>query len=145
VSYVVTWGRGHHRPVTTAAELDAALDEATRPGVPQVVGIYPPEHFNRDASPWDEPLPPALQIGVGHPDLAFVVWLAPDGGIGIEPDATPWPNGARDIAFDYAGDPIFVGPDRARVSPPAARAAAREFVTTGHRPTCLDWADAPQS
>jgi hypothetical protein len=145
MSYVVTWGRGGRRSVSTVAELDAALDEATDPGVPRVVGIYPPEHFDGAASPWDEPLPPALQIGVGHPDRAFVLWLAPDGGVGVDPDVEPWPDGAADIAFDYGGDPIFVGADRGRVGPASARAAAREFVASGNRPTCVGWVDPPQA
>ncbi|GAA0909302.1 Imm1 family immunity protein [Virgisporangium aurantiacum] len=144
MSYVVTWGRGERRTVSTIGELDAALDEATNPGMPRVVGIYPPEHLNSDASPWDEPLPPALQIGVGHPGRAFVLWLAPDGGIGVDGDAEPWPDGAADIAFDYGGDPVFVGADRGRVRPATARAAAREFVVTGQRPTCVDWAEPVQ-
>jgi hypothetical protein len=141
VSYVVTWGRGNRRPVSTVPELDAALDEAALPGIPRVVGIYPPEHLDRDASPWDGPLPAALQIGVGHPDRAFARWLAPDGGIGVEAGTPPWPDSAPDIAFDYAGDAVFAGPDRARVRPPAAREAAREFVRTGGRPTCLQWVE----
>lgn len=145
MTYVVTWGRGERRTVSTVAELDAALDEATEPGVPRVVGIYPPEHLNDDASPWDEPLPSALQIGVGHPDRAFVLWLGPDGGIGVEATAEPWPDGTADIAFDYGGDAVFVGADRGRVSPAIAQAAAREFVTTGRRPSGLDWAEPAQS
>lgn len=141
MSYVVTWGRGNRRPASTIAELDTALDEAAASGVPRMVGIYPPEHLAGDASPWDEPLPAALQVGVGHPDRSFVLWLGPEGGIGVEADALPWPVGAADIAFDYGGDAVFAGPGRARVTPATARQAAREFVSTGQRPTCLQWAD----
>ncbi|MFY1673863.1 Imm1 family immunity protein [Plantactinospora sp. WMMB334] len=140
MSYVVTWGWGNRRPGFSATELDAALDEAAASGVPRVVGIYPPEHLAGDASPWDEPQPPALQIGVGHPDRSFVLWLGPEGGIGVEADAPSWPSGAPDIAFDYGGDAVFAGPTRARVTPATARQAAREFVRTGQRPTCVQWA-----
>ncbi|WP_018253010.1 Imm1 family immunity protein [Salinispora mooreana] len=139
MSYVVTWGRGNRRPGSTIAEVDTALNDAAASGVPQVVGIYPPQHLAGDASPWDAPLPPALQIGVGHPDRSFVLWLGPEGGIGVEAGAPPWPDGTPDIAFDYGGDAVFAGPDRARVTPDTARQAAREFVRTGQRPTCVQW------
>jgi len=142
VSYVVTWGRGNRRPGSTVAELDAALDEAAEAGIPRVVGIYPPEHLDGDASPWDTALPPALQIGVGHPDRSFVLWLGPEGGIGVEAGVAPWPDGAPDIGFDYGGDAVFAGPYRARVTPAVAREAAREFVRTGRRPTFVEWASS---
>ena len=32
---------------------------------------------------------------------------------------------------------------RLRVTPDQARQAAREFVATGHRPTCVQWDSAP--
>ncbi len=137
----MTWGRGNRRDVNSVAELDRALDEATDVGWPQVVGVYPPEQLDTDASPWDHPRPPALQIGLGRPDRSFVLWLGPEAAIGSEPGAPPWPDRAAPIAFDYGGDPIFCGPDRARVTPPAARAAARLYATTGQRPTNLHWTD----
>jgi len=140
LTYIVAWGRGNRRPSSTVAELDAALDEAAASNVPQVVGIYPPEYLAGDASPWDGPLPPALQIGVGHPDRSFVLWLGPEGGVEVEAGAPPWPSGAPDIAFGYGGDAVFAGPARARVTPATARQAAREFVRTGQRPTCVQWA-----
>ncbi len=134
MTLIVTWGGGQRRPVATVAELDAALDEATDTDRPQVVGIYPPEHFNTDASPWEEELPPALQIGVGHPQRSFVLWLGPDGGVGVDPEAKPWPEGSPGIEFDYAGSPIFCGPDRAAVTPQTAREAARQFLRTCEHP-----------
>ncbi len=45
MSYVVTWGRGNRRPGSTVAEVDTALNDAAASGVPQVVGIYPPQHL----------------------------------------------------------------------------------------------------
>jgi hypothetical protein len=137
--YVVAWGRGNLRPGSTIAELDAALDEVGASGVPRVVGIYPPEHLDNEDSSREEELPPALQIGFGHPERSFVLWLGPEGGIGIEAGVSPWPDGAPDIAFDSAGDVILVGPDRTRVTPAVAREAAREFIRTRRRPTCLEW------
>jgi hypothetical protein len=35
--------------------------------------------------------------------------------------------------------PVTVPPERARVTPATAIRAAREYVETGQRPTCLDW------
>jgi len=135
----VTWGRGNQREIGSVAELDHALDEVAADGSPRVVGIYPPEHLIPGSSPWDGPQPPALQIGLGHPDRSFVLWLGPDTAVGSQPEAPSWPDGAAPIAFDYAGDPIFCGPDRARVTPQAARTAARLFISTGQRPTNLHW------
>jgi hypothetical protein len=112
----------------------AATEPTERHGPDAWSGV---RHQNRRAADGS-----ALQIGVGHPHRAFALWLAPDGGIGVDPGAEPWPDGAEDIAFDYGGDAVFVGADRGRVRPGAARAAAREFVTTGRRPTCLTWVEA---
>ena len=140
MSYVITWGGGNRRPVSTTSDLEAALHQVAKPTIPTAVGIYPPEYLDTDASPWDTALPPALQFGLGHPDRSFVRWLGPEGGIGVDADAPPWPDGAPDIAFDYDGDAILAGADRARVTPTAARKAAGEFIRTGQRPTCLEWA-----
>ena len=41
------------------------------------------------------------------------------------------------------GEPITVAPDLARVSIPAVRRAVAEYVTTGQRPTFLDWSPEP--
>lgn len=139
MTYTVQWGRGGSRNLTTADELDTLLDEITSSGRPQAVTIYPPGyHDDPDASPWDAPAIEALEIGIGHADRAYVRWLA-TGAVGSEPGVPPWPEGASDIAFDYGGDPIFCGPERARTTPQAARAAAREYVRTGRRPTGLTW------
>lgn len=134
MAYVVAWGRGNRRQVSTAAELDAALDKAAEADTPRVVGIYPPEHFNEDTSAWDEELPPSLEIGVGHPDRSFALWLGPEGGIGVEAAIAPWPDGAPDIAFDYGGDPVFCGPDRTQVTPAAARTGQHTNILKGPKP-----------
>jgi hypothetical protein len=79
---------------------------------------------------------------LGHPERAFLLFIGEGGGLGYRQDMPAWPAGAADIAFDYGGDPVFCGEDRARVSPQTARHAAREFVTTGRRPTSVQWVDA---
>ena len=139
MTYTARWGRGNTRSLATADDLDALFDEITSSGRPQTVTIYPPGYQDDpDASPWDAPPPQALEVGIGHHERAYVRWLA-DGSIGEQPDAPPWPEGVDDIAFDYGGDPVFCGPDRARVSPEAARDAAREYLQTGQRPNRLSW------
>ena len=140
MTHIVTWGRDHRRTVSNVHELDAVLDEIASTGTPTSVGIYPPDELDKDASPWDDPPTSALEIGVGHRDRSFAIWLGPDAAIATAPAAGPWPGGAQDIAFDYGGDPVFAGPDRARITPSAARDAARQYVRTGTRPTSVEWA-----
>jgi hypothetical protein len=140
VTHVVTWGCGNHKTISSAAELDTVLDEIDAAGLPQLVGIYPPEYTTADFDPWsDAARPPALQLGVGHPDRSFLLFIGDGGGEAIEAGMPPWPDDAADIAFDYGGEPVFCGADRARVRPQTARQAAREFVATGQRPTCVTW------
>ena len=139
MTHIVTWGRDRRRTVSTVDELDATLDEIAATGTPVSVGIYPPDELDKNTSPWDDPPSSALEIGLGHPDRSFVIWLGLDAATATAPTAGPWPDGAPDITFDYGGDAVFTGPDRARVTPAAAREAAREYVQTGQRPTCVEW------
>jgi hypothetical protein len=139
VTYVVTWSRDKRQPVASVAQLDAVLDEIASRSGRYSVGIYRPEDLDNPVPPWEEPPHGALELGVGDPDRSFVVFVGAGGGVGTDPGMPPWPDGAPDIAFDYGGDPVFCGPDRARVRPETARQAAREFVATGQRPTCLAW------
>ncbi|MEV6596110.1 Imm1 family immunity protein [Actinoplanes sp. NPDC051346] len=46
------------------------------------------------------------------------------------------------IEFDYGHVPTEETPETLRVSQKVAREAAREFVRTGQRPTCLSWGSA---
>ncbi|MBT8228366.1 MAG: hypothetical protein HKP61_18215 [Dactylosporangium sp.] len=81
---------------------------------------------------------PGLEVGVGHPDRAFVHFTTADGlgsGHGAEPGAEPWPN---TLAWDYSGQRTDYDPVKTRVTPAAARQAARQYVTTGQRPTCVE-------
>jgi hypothetical protein len=38
---------------------------------------HPPDELHKNSSPWDNPPGSALEIELGHPDRAFVVWVAP--------------------------------------------------------------------
>jgi hypothetical protein len=144
VTYIVTWGRSQRRTVATTDDLDAVLDEITATGVPTSVGIYPPDELDKAASPWDDPPKSAIEVGIGHPDRSFIIWLGPDGGIATDPTAPPWPTTTADIAFDYGGDLVFCGPDRAAVTPETARTVAREYVRTGTRPRAVIWTSGPE-
>jgi len=110
----------------TVAELDQVLDRISRDAeadkAPVVVDIFP-----TDGSA-------GLQIGVGHPQRSFVFHVSY--GFGTDPTVAPWP---QTIEFDYAGEPTDYQPEETRVAPGAARAAAREYITTRQRPTCLEW------
>lgn len=141
MSFRVAWGRTGERGVVGVEDLDRVLDEIGAAGRPQVVSIYPPGYVEEsESSPWDEPPRDVLEIGIGHPDRGFVVWLGEQGGLGAEREVPPWPAASHDIAFDYGGDPVFCGPERASVTPGKARQAAREFIASGgRRPTCVDW------
>ena len=41
------------------------------------------------------------------------------------------------------GEPATVAPELARVSIPAVHRAVAEYITTGQRPTFLDWSPEP--
>jgi phage portal protein BeeE len=43
------------------------------------------------------------------------------------------------VWFNAYGVPSDYEADRLRLTPAQAREAVREFVRTGHRPTCVQW------
>lgn len=131
---------GHTRTVATTAEVNAALDEVTAQAsgaLPLAVTVLPTgsEHL----SPYDEGFPDCLEVGLGHVDRAFVRWIGDGGGYGYQPALEPGPVGIR---FDYGGQPVHPEPHELRVTPPLARQAVEQFITTGKRPTCLQWQPA---
>ncbi|SCL58365.1 Immunity protein Imm1 [Micromonospora yangpuensis] len=131
---------GHTRTVATTADLAATLEEITiqtSTGLPMAVTVLPAGHEH--LTPYDDDFPDCLEVGLGHPERAFVRWMGHDGGYGYQPDLPPGPAGLR---FDYGGQPIHPEPHELRVSPPAARHAVEEFITTGQRPTHLLWQPA---
>ncbi|WP_412739439.1 Imm1 family immunity protein [Krasilnikovia sp. MM14-A1259] len=83
-----------------------------------------------------EPL--GVVLGVGHPERSFVHFTSETGMVfGYEVDVGV--SGPR-IAFEeVAGSVVYHPPALTRVRPAIARQAAREFVTTGWRPTGLQW------
>jgi hypothetical protein len=114
-------------------ELDALLDRATAErgdnGLPHEVWV-----FNWGTN--DEFL--GIRLGVGHPERSFVHFI--DGSVtefGYEPNL----GYGRRLVFNQVRDssPLSHPPGLTRVTPTIARHAAREYVTTGRRPTCLHW------
>jgi hypothetical protein len=120
--------------LSTADELDALLDRSAAEcgdnDLPHEVEVFNQgekgEFFG-------------IQLGIGHPERSFVHFLSDSItvfgyqlGVGY---------GRHPIAFDRVtgSSPIYYPPSVTRVTPAVARQAAREYVTTGHRPFCLRW------
>ena len=122
--------RGSEVDVSTVAELDAVLDRvaahAAAKGVPFAVQV------DREDSAG------SVMIGVGHPQRSFIDWLMDEGhrSFGSEPDM---PAAAASVVFDVYGEWHEHPPEQSRVSPAVALEAAREYVRTGERPTCINW------
>jgi len=136
VRYAIKWARQPHTLVKDVAELDTVLDQVTETaaatGHPHVVSIYPADH--------DGDWPSTLQLGVGHPERAAAHWIsATEAGTGYEPHVPPW---SAPIGFDLGGVATELPAEDTRLTPQVAREAAREYVRTGHRPTCVHWRSA---
>ena len=88
------------------------------------------------------PFPVGVEITVADPRRASLLYSGPGGmGWGFD-DAIPLEPGDP-ILVNSGGEPTEYDAERWRVTPDQARQAVREFVTTGHRPTCLTWDCAP--
>jgi Immunity protein Imm1 len=131
-TYHVGWGRGvGAAQVSIAAELDVVLDGVVvgPDGLPYSVSIVAPDGSD---------FPPMLEICVGHPERALLYHIGDDGSSawGYQPDLPPGPA----FLFDYGGVATEAWPERTRVTPSAARSAARRFITSGGgRPDGLSW------
>ncbi len=124
--YTLHWGRDNARRISSVADLDGLLSFLStvrgHDGAPHGVDLVPAGAAGG-----------GLQLGVGHPHRAFVVWL--DGGCyGIDDGLEPWP---EPIGFDCGADVVDFKPAWTRVAPRMAVQAAREYVLTGAMPTCL--------
>jgi hypothetical protein len=75
-----------------------------------------------------------LQLGIGHPERAFVLALDDAGGFAVQSQVTPW---AEPIAFDCGNEVIDFKPAWTRVMPDDVVRAAHDYVRTGARPTWL--------
>jgi hypothetical protein len=139
VSYTVSWDgpsarqpdRGNEVQVSTVDELDRALyqvaEQAAAEKLPYAVQVYRPDATG------------SVMIGIGHPERSFIDWLMPKGHreYGYLADIDAW---GEPIGFDVYGEWHEHEPEQARITPATAREAAREYVRTGQRPTCVEWA-----
>jgi hypothetical protein len=146
MSLVVSWdGPGFHHPdrgnvvtVTTLAALEAAFErvaaQAAADGIPYGVQV------------WDDQLPAAVMLGIGHPERAFLDWLDRSEPYGrasryaVQRDVPP---AQGVIGFDIYSHWSERGPERTQVTPAAALEAAREYARTLARPTNVDWVGGP--
>jgi hypothetical protein len=126
VRYTLHWGRDNARRITTVADLDGLLSFLAtlrgQEGAPHCVDLLPAGATGG-----------GLQIGVGHHKRSFVIWLD-DAAYGIDEDLEAWP---EPIAFDCGREVVDFKPAWTRVTPRVAVQAAREYMLTGTRPTCL--------
>ncbi|GII23004.1 Imm1 family immunity protein [Planosporangium mesophilum] len=130
--YTLHWGRDNARRIATVAELDGLLSFLTtvrgRDGAPHGVDLLPAGATEG-----------GLQLGLGHPQRAFAIWLdgaagAGRGSYGIDDDLEAWP---EPIGFDCGIEVVDFKPAWTRVTPEQAIRAATEYMVTGAKPTCL--------
>jgi hypothetical protein len=137
-SFDVTWGSNEGAAtVTTVTELDEVLDSIpAAPGqLPYSVAIIIPDPV--------QPYPVTLEIGIGDPQRSFAFYVGgrDDAAWAYEPAL---PAGAG-MLINYAGQATDLAPHQVRVTPAAARQAARLFVSSGgQRPTNLEWDDSDE-
>ena len=134
-TYDVQWGGNKRAAVTTVDELDQVIAEIEQ----QRGAGDTPFHVSigvedKDADPFEQG---GLDVGIGHPDRAFAFWAGEGpGGYGQETGVPPTP---EIIAFDLAGEWTQYYAEETQINAETAKVAAREYIATGRRPTCLEW------
>lgn len=133
-TYIIGWGEDDQDPsgqhtlrVTTVDEVDAALDRIAARGRTYLVDVY------RDIPAQSSPAY-GFQIVWGHPERAAMTWLGEHPGRAVDPSLPPWP---EPIGYDHGE----AQPARTRVTPAQVRAALREYLRTGQRPTTITWTE----
>jgi hypothetical protein len=137
MEFVIEWDNAQQSErISSPDDLDSILDRIAEQrgvdGLPFIVDLYQP-------GVGDGFITYGLQFGVGHPERTRLEWSGPPlAAAGIEPGIPSWDG--PEIAFDYGHVPTEEDPNWLRVTPGTARRAAREYVETGLRPDCVDWA-----
>ena len=125
--YMVHWGLDNAERISSSAQLERLLtflrSVRGRDGAPYSIDLIPAGAGNG-----------GLQLGIGHPDRAFVLALDDAGGFGLQDEMEPWP---EPITFDCGPVVLDFKPAWTRIKPSTAIRAAHEYVGTGARPTCL--------
>jgi hypothetical protein len=146
MTIVVSWDgpgvrqpdRGNEVVVTTVAELDAVFA--------RVEAQAAEEELPYGIQVWNQDLPAAVMLGLGHPERTFLDWLdrsEPHGVANRYAVQSELPPIEESVGFDIFGHRSERGPKRTRVTPAAAKDAAREYLRTAARPTNVEWSDEP--
>lgn len=123
------WWGTRSREVADAGTAESVIGEATDrllTGGPRGVAI----RFGK-GEPEQAPLRIYIDTSAGR---AAVSW---QGSAGVESGVDP--DEPLVVEEHPKRPPVTIPPERARVTPAAAIRAAREYVETGRRPTCLSW------
>lgn len=115
--------------LTSVEELDAMMDRLADTGRATWLELAIPGATNH---PYDSTV---LLVGLGHEFGSLTFTEAGNEGRRYDSAGRDVPEGTR---YDYLGEPTSVPADSA-VDLDLARAAAREFLTTGRRPTSVQW------
>ncbi|GAA5190621.1 hypothetical protein GCM10023322_46210 [Rugosimonospora acidiphila] len=133
-AYTLAWGHDERDPsgqhtvaVRTIAELDDALDRLAADGAVRLIDVYEGRWAEGEPEP-----PYGFQLVWGHPERAALTWLGGDSAIAVDPSLPHWPEVIRD-------DQDESSPRYTRIAPRQARAAVRQYVQTGRRPTNVLW------
>ncbi|MDG4761425.1 Imm1 family immunity protein [Micromonospora sp. WMMD710] len=131
----VTWtyDRGdqrdnHEVELTDPDALEALLRKIQQAGESVVLTIF------SDTTDDLGDLPPGIQIGLGHPNHAFAVYIADDGGYLSDPTAETPPAG---LHFDFGGVPTEYPAEHLQLRPETAMKLAVTFLKTGGKPPHL--------
>jgi hypothetical protein len=129
MTYVMTDANRSTVTIADAEEAAAAFDN-------RVYTLMP--HGGAGQSIWfaHEDEDDELRVDIDfQADRAALTWLADDSyGVELEP-------GEPITVMWYVDDPVVVIPaEFVRVSAGTARRAVVEYITTGERPTCVQWA-----
>jgi hypothetical protein len=135
VTYKIAYDISYEK-VADADQAEAVLDRLATmygPSGHRCVAYIAPDSSD---DPW---LEAAMRVGVDLDlDRGFVSWLGDPVEYGYQTEVDPLDRG---LTFDDDPDEpsLEMPPARTRVTATMARRAVREYLTTGHRPTCLPW------
>ncbi|MGY0234967.1 Imm1 family immunity protein [Longispora urticae] len=137
MSFSFLWGlqpenpeRQHTSEVANVGDIASIIEGIQSP---TIVHVSPPGKSG-------EILNHSMNVGLGHPARATIEFSTPDGVFyGYEPEVA---STSEEIIFMYGADECPYPPDWTRVRPETGARALSEYVQTGERPTCVQWAAA---
>lgn len=135
-----TTGSGQHEAMTGTGDEVARLIErvgveARDRGVAEQVNVWA-GRWNRGDP---EPPNPLIQVLVGHPDRASIVWHEVEHSYqAVDDDLPPL---AEDITYERGGQADAMPPEATRVHPATVTQVLTTFLATGTRATDVTWTD----